>query len=69
MDFNGNSYPTVNNWSILDETDQNGRYKTDIHLAVADLDEVPEELTLHLVSVTRYEEVTDKWKVPLYQKQ
>ena len=29
------------------------------------LDEIPEELTLHLVSVTRYEEVKEKWEVPL----
>ena len=65
-DDKGNSYPTSNNGSILDEKDQNGRYKTTIHLAVPDLDEVPEELTLHLVSVTRYEEVKEKWAVPLY---
>lgn len=30
-----------------------------------ELEEVPDELTLHLISVTRYEEVKDKWKVPL----
>ncbi|MFJ7936179.1 DUF4179 domain-containing protein [Sporosarcina sp. NPDC096371] len=66
-DDKGNSYPTVNNWSILDEKDKNGRYKTTIHLAVPDLDEEPEELTLHLVSVTRYEEIEDVWAVPLYK--
>lgn len=50
----------------MDEKDQNGRYKTTINLAVPDLDEVPEELTLYLVAVIRYEEVKEKWAVPLY---
>lgn len=31
-----------------------------------DLEEVPDELTLHLISVTRFEKVKDKWIVPLY---
>ena len=39
---------------------------TIMNLKIYDLDEVPEELTLHLVSVTRYEEVKEKWSVPLY---
>lgn len=65
-DDKGNSYPIDNNWSILDEKDKNGRYKTIINLAVPGLEEVPKELTLHLVSVTRYEEVKEKWEVPLY---
>ncbi len=67
-DDKGNSYPTYESGSILDKKDKNGRYKTTSNLKVYDLDEIPEELTLHLVSVTRYEEVENEWKVPLYSK-
>jgi hypothetical protein len=66
VDGAGNVYPTSFSGSILDEKDKNGRYKTSITLQAYDMKEVPEELTLQLLSVTRYYEVTDKWKVPLY---
>ncbi|MCG7334660.1 DUF4179 domain-containing protein [Sporosarcina sp. ACRSM] len=66
-DGKGNSYPTYGNENILFEKDKNGRYKTSVDLKVYDLKEVPEELTLHLVSVTRYEEVKERWEVPLYE--
>jgi hypothetical protein len=65
-DNKGNSYPTYESESILNKKDKNGRYKTNIDLKVYDINEIPEELTLHLVSVTRYEEVKDEWKIPLY---
>jgi len=66
VDDKGKKYFTYPSGSILDEKDENGRYKTTIDLVSYDLDEIPEELTLHLLSVTRYYEVKDKWKVPLY---
>lgn len=67
-DGEGNSYPTYESGSTLVNKDKYGRYKTIMNLQVDDLDEVPEQLTLHLVSVTRYEEVKEKWEVPLYQE-
>ncbi|MFC5590853.1 DUF4179 domain-containing protein [Sporosarcina soli] len=66
-DDKGNSYPTFGNENILFKKDKNGRYQTTVDLKVYDLEEVPEELTLHLVSVTRYEEVKERWEVPLYE--
>ncbi|WP_053360667.1 DUF4179 domain-containing protein [Bacillus sp. FJAT-27251] len=64
-DDKGNHYTAYHSGSILDEKDENGRYKTTIDLTVYGMDEVPEELTLHLLSVTRYHEVEDEWRVPL----
>jgi len=66
VDNNGKIYHTGGGGSILDEKDKHGRYKTTIEIRVEEMDEVPEELTLHLVSVTRYTELKNKWKVPLY---
>lgn len=69
-DDKGNSYPSVEHLTSLVKKDKNSRYgshETTIEFAVSDMDEVPEELTLHLVSVTRYEEVKEKWEVPLYK--
>lgn len=66
VDAQGNSYMTLRGASILDEKDKNGRYKTSIELSSYDLKEIPEELTLHLISVTRYDRLKEEWKVPLY---
>jgi hypothetical protein len=66
VDSAGNVYPTSFSGSILDEKDKNGRYKTTITLQTYDMKEVPEELTMQLLSVTRYYEIKEKWKVPLY---
>lgn len=65
-DNKGKSYLTYGSGSILDEKDENGRYKTTNELKSYRIDEVPEEFTLHLISVTRYEEIKEKWEVPLY---
>jgi hypothetical protein len=67
VDNKENAYLMYHSGSILDEKDENGRYKTNFDIKSYDIDEVPEELTLHLLSVTRYEKVSDKWKVPLYK--
>ncbi|RDW19172.1 hypothetical protein CWR48_08975 [Oceanobacillus arenosus] len=54
--------------SILDEKDENGRFKTNATLTFDGLREIPNEFTLHLISVKRYEEVEKEWKVPLYKE-
>lgn len=66
VDNQGQSYEAFHSGSILDEKDKNGRYKTTTELRIYNLEEIPEELTLHLISVTRYHEVKEKWRVPLY---
>ncbi|MDQ0155745.1 DUF4179 domain-containing protein [Robertmurraya andreesenii] len=66
VDDQGQSYEAFHSGSILDEKDKNGRYKTTTELRIYNLEEIPEELTLHLISVTRYHEVKEKWRVPLY---
>lgn len=66
-DNQGNYYSAFPSGAILDEKDENGRFKTSIELILYGMEEVPEELTLHLLSATRYYEVKDKWKVPLYE--
>lgn len=65
VDNTGKVYDTHGGGAILDEKDKHGRYKTTQELMVEGMDEIPEELTLYLVSVTRYTELKDKWKVPL----
>ncbi|MGM0901898.1 MAG: DUF4179 domain-containing protein [Bacillota bacterium] len=67
VDDKGNPYLTYHRGSILDEKDEHGRFKTNTELITYDMEEIPEELTLHLLSVTRYEAVKDKWEVPLYE--
>lgn len=54
VDDEGNSHIVYSSGSPLDRT-----------LIVYGLDKMPEEFTLHLLSVTRYEEVEEKWEVPL----
>ncbi|WP_404331642.1 hypothetical protein [Mesobacillus maritimus] len=67
VDDKGNPYLTYHHGSVLDEKDEHGRFKTNTELITYDMEELPEELTLHLLSVTRYEAVKDKWEVPLYE--
>ncbi|MBS4178710.1 DUF4179 domain-containing protein [Lederbergia citrea] len=66
VDDKGMPYLTYLSGATYDEKDENGRNKTSFTIRAYDVDEIPEELTLHLLSVTRYYEVKDKWKVPLY---
>ncbi|PLR92538.1 DUF4179 domain-containing protein [Bacillus sp. T33-2] len=65
-DGKGKTYLVYPSGSILYEKDEHGRYKTSIELISYDMDEVPEELTLHLLSVKRIYPVKDEWRVPLY---
>ncbi|MEK3936254.1 DUF4179 domain-containing protein [Sporosarcina sp. FSL W7-1349] len=64
-DPQGNAYPVYASGSTLTETDDNARYKKTLELRAYGLDAVPEEVTLHLLSVTRYYPVENGWKVPL----
>lgn len=67
VDGKGKTYEASHSGAILDEKDKNGRFKTSIELQVYDMEEVPEELTLHLLSITRYQAVEELWEVPLYK--
>ena len=69
VDEKGKVYFAYQSGSILDQKDEFGRFKTTIDLRSYDLEEMPEELTLHLLSETRYEEVKEKWKIPLYEEE
>lgn len=55
VDDKGDSHIVFNSGSILDQT-----------LTVYGLDKIPEAFTLHLLSMTTYEEVKEKWEVPLH---
>ena len=68
VDDKGETYEAFHSSSILDEKDENGRFKTNTTLTIYGMEEIPKEFTLHLVSVTRYEEVEKEWKVPLYKE-
>jgi hypothetical protein len=68
VDEKGETYEALHSGSILDEKDENGRFKTNTTLTIYGLKEVPEEFALHLLSVTLYEEVEKEWKVPLYKE-
>lgn len=65
-DDKGKSYATFLDGSYLYKKDKSDGYELKMGLKSYDLEEVPEELTLHLISVTRFEEVKDKWIVPLF---
>lgn len=65
VDGEGNTYSTNFNGSISDEKDKNGRHKAMLELEVEGLQEVPEELTLHLITIRNYYPVEKQWKVPL----
>lgn len=55
VDDQGKSYVTYGSGSTIDYT-----------LTIYGLDKVPEEFTLHLLSVKHYMELEEKWEVPLY---
>ena len=68
VDDKGETFEAFHSGSILDEKDENGRFKTNTTLTIYGMKEIPKEFTLHLLSVTRYEEVEKEWKVPLYKE-
>lgn len=62
VDDKGKAYLTYRSGGTSYDKD----VKSTMTLISYDLDKVPEEITLHLISATRYYELQDKWKVPLY---
>ncbi|NLY81004.1 MAG: DUF4179 domain-containing protein [Lysinibacillus sp.] len=68
-DEKGKSYSIFNSGrSILDETDEKGRFKQTIQLVTYDLKDIPEEITLHIIAETEVIELEKEWRVPLFQK-
>lgn len=64
----GKSYFTFNSSSILDETDDKGRFKREIQLVTYELEKVPEEMTLHLIAEIEAIKLENEWRVPLFDK-
>ena len=67
VDDKGKAVPLFGSQSLLNEKDEKGRYIMKAELRTdQQMEDIPEEFTLYLTDVTRYYEVKDKWKVPLY---
>jgi len=66
----GKSYFTFGSGGggVLDETDKQGRFKRTVNLISYDLQEVPEELTLHLIAEIEAIELEQEWRIPLFQQ-
>lgn len=60
-DGKGNVYASGPSGSVVND-------EVDFQLSFPVLEEVPEELTLHLFSVRRYKELDQPWKVPMFQE-
>ena len=68
-DEEGQSYFTYNSGSAaLDETDKQGRFKRQVNLISYDLQDIPEELTLHLIAEIEAIKLEQEWRVPLFQQ-
>lgn len=65
VDDKGHVYEALGGGSILNETDEKGRFKTKQELTIIGMEEIPKELTLHLLTVTRYYPLETKWEVAL----
>lgn len=59
--FNSGSY-------TQDETDKQGRFKRGVHLISYELQEIPEEMTLHLIAETEAIKLENEWRVPIFEK-
>lgn len=67
VDHKGKAYSLYHKGSNFFEKDENGRFKLTSELRTSEISEVPEEFTLHLLSVNRYYDVKEQWKLPLYE--
>lgn len=68
-DGEGQSYFTFNSGSSTqDETDQQGRFERGVHLISYELQEIPEEMTLHLIAETEAIKLEKEWRVPIFEK-
>ncbi|WP_421663250.1 DUF4179 domain-containing protein [Lysinibacillus telephonicus] len=66
-DESGKSYFTFNSGSsTLDETDDQNRFKREVQLITYELQDIPEEMTLHLIAETEAIKLENEWRVPLY---
>ncbi|MEO4054683.1 DUF4179 domain-containing protein [Solibacillus sp. CAU 1738] len=65
VDSNGQVHDVNYSGATFDEQDENGRYLSEMSFTTYDINKLPEELTLHLIAVTRFEEIDEKWEVPL----
>ncbi|MBB4825226.1 hypothetical protein HNO89_002455 [Sporosarcina luteola] len=68
VDGDGNVYPANFTGTIMDEKDKNGRHKASLDLILEDVREIPEQLTLYLVSKRSYYPIEQEWKVPLTER-
>jgi hypothetical protein len=68
VDEGGESYFTYNSGSTLDETDAQGRFKREVQLISYELQDIPEEMTLHLIAETEAIKLENEWRVPLFDK-
>ncbi|HWK23583.1 MAG TPA: DUF4179 domain-containing protein [Ureibacillus sp.] len=67
-DDKGESYLTYNSGSTtLDETDSKGRFKHEEQLSSYELQDIPEEMTLHLIAETVPIKLEKEWRVPLFE--
>lgn len=67
-DNKGNIYEVHYSGTTYDETDDKGRFKFDNSLyTTVEVKEIPEEITLHLISETRVTELKEQWRVPLFK--
>ena len=68
VDEGGESYFTYNSGSTLDETDAQARFKREVQLISYELQDIPEEMTLHLIAETEAIKLENEWRVPLFDK-
>lgn len=68
VDEKGNVYPGNPSGSVLNKKDKNGRFITTIELELDGLKEVPEQLTLHLISSTHYYPEENPTRIPLFEQ-
>ena len=67
-DAEGNLHAAYNSGSTIhDETDKQGRFKREVQLISYSLDDLSQEITLHLIAETEAIELEQPWRVPLFE--
>lgn len=66
-DEKGNKYTIHHGGSTLDETDQQGRFKRTFELVSSELEEIPEEMTLHIIAETEVIPLKNEIRIPLFK--
>ncbi|MEK4228049.1 DUF4179 domain-containing protein [Solibacillus sp. FSL H8-0538] len=67
QDDKGNSYMAYRSGGTSDNIDEHGRFLMTVELRVYGVEKITDTMTLHLTQVNRYEQLTEPWRVPLYQ--